>query len=237
MIGAYNRGSRNAEFAPLINYTPWPWHQDVEAPWLAERRETLKVIPCDAPAGIAAAYGAGDGPGHVGRLAATARGRYALARSLTFMRERLTRETHARVVLGGKPAGFMGLLPGVIEEALMAIRAKRPLYVVGGFGGAGRIIAQALQGERPAELTKETQVRLSPLYGEMLAVYDDAQAADPTLPAVDYGAITDELTRYGIAGLAAANGLTAEENVELFRVASIDAALYLIMKGLANLPR
>jgi SLOG cluster2 len=67
MIGAYNRASRNAEFAPLINYTPWPWHQDVEAPWLAERRETLKVIPCDAPAGIAAAYGAGDGPGHVGR--------------------------------------------------------------------------------------------------------------------------------------------------------------------------
>jgi hypothetical protein len=85
---ADNRRRRTAESAgsaKLVvkrhNYTPWPWQQDVEAPWLAERRETLKVIPCDAPAGIAAAYGAGDGPGHVGRLAATARGRYALARS------------------------------------------------------------------------------------------------------------------------------------------------------------
>jgi SLOG cluster2 len=237
MIGAYNRASRNAEFAPLINYTPWPWHQDVEVPWLAERRETLKVIPCDAPAGIAAAYGAGDGPGHVERLAATARGRYALARSLTSMRERLTRETHARVVLGGKPAGFMGLLPGVIEEALMAIRARRPLYVVGGFGGAGRIIAQALQGERSAMLSIETQVHLSPPYGEMLAVYHQARAGDPSLPAVDYDAIIDELAGFGTAGLAATNGLTADENLELFRVASVDAALYLIMKGLANLPR
>jgi hypothetical protein len=71
----------------------------------------------------------------------------------------------------------------------------------------------------------------------MLALYDEARAADPSLPAVDYGAIIDELTRHGVAGLAATNGLTAEENIELFRVASIDAALYLIIKGLAKLTR
>jgi hypothetical protein len=233
MIGAYNR-SGNLGFAPLINYTPWPWHQEVETPWLAQRKSCLKLFACEPPEGIAASYGAGDGPGHVVRLAATPEGRYALARSLTSMRECLARETDARIVLGGKPVGFMGLLPGVVEEALFAIRREQPLYVVGGFGGAARLIAQALQGVRPGLLTKEQQVQLAPAYGEMLAVYGERRATDRTLPPVDYGLVTSELATYGVKGVSESNGLSIDENLELFQVASIDAALYLIMKGLAE---
>jgi hypothetical protein len=51
-------------------------------------------------------FSAGDGPGHVGRLKETPEGRYALARSLSAMRQKITEETDARVVLGEKVAGI-----------------------------------------------------------------------------------------------------------------------------------
>ncbi len=233
MIGAYNR-SGSAALAPLVNYTPWPWHQEVDTPWLAERRGTLWVMACEPPQGIADRFGAGDGPGHVGRLASTPEGRYALARSLSAMRQRIVMEPEARVVLGGKPHGFMGFLPGIVEEALLALRRGQPVYVAGGFGGAARLVAMAVQGKKPEALTMDYQTSVSPAYGEMLRVYDGERAKDPTLPGVDYGEVVAEFERCGVEGLAAANGLSADENLELLEAGSVDAALYLIMKGLAG---
>jgi SLOG cluster2/TIR domain len=234
MIATYNRGGLVA-FPPLINYTPWPWFQEVDANWLAQRLETLDQRPCNPPADVAEIR-AGDGPGHVQRLAATAQGRYALARSLSSMRQRITEETEARVVLGGKLQGYFGLLPGIIEEAHLAIRKRQPLYVAGGFGGAARVIAEALDGRKPNYLTREFQEQISAPYAETLALYEQRQA-ELDLPDMNFDHTADALATYGIAGLSAANGLTPLENRELFATGSVDAALHLIMKGLASLGR
>lgn len=58
-----------------------------------------------------------------------------LAKGLTALRRYMTEHTSARVLLGGKRDGYMGGMPGVMEEALMALRAHQPLYLAGGFGG------------------------------------------------------------------------------------------------------
>jgi hypothetical protein len=42
---------------------------------------------------------------------------------------------HARVLIGGKRVGFLGEMPGLLEEALLALNAEQPLYLAGGFGG------------------------------------------------------------------------------------------------------
>ena len=186
------------------------------------------------PAGIAERFGDKATPGHFKRLAATPRGRYALARSLTDMRERITKETNARVILGGPPSKSMGAFPGIVEEAVLAMRLKQPLYVAGGFGGAARLVGLALQGQKPDALTREFQIRALPVYGEMLGVYEEERAKDPGIPPIDYGALVAELNAYGMTGMAATNGLTVEENLELFRVASVDAVVYLVMKGLGT---
>ena len=68
-----------------------------------------------------------------------------IATSLTAMRRTMLNETSARVVLGGRVEGYMGSMPGIAEEALLSIQAGRPLYVVGGFGGCARDIAESLQ--------------------------------------------------------------------------------------------
>lgn len=68
---------------------------------------------------------------------------------LTAMRVRMLQESSARIVLGGRTQGYMGAMPGVAEEALLSLRSGQPLYVLGGFGGCARSIAEQL-GLSPA---------------------------------------------------------------------------------------
>lgn len=66
------------------------------------------------------------------------------AQSLTAMRNVMTRISDARVVLGGRTTGYKGRMPGVAEEALLALESGQPLFLLGGFGGCARDIAGAL---------------------------------------------------------------------------------------------
>ena len=71
--------------------------------------------------------------------------RHEIVTSLTAMRQTMLKETSARVVLGGRVDRYQGSMPGIAEEALMTLQAGRPLYVVGGFGGCARDIAEMLK--------------------------------------------------------------------------------------------
>ena len=75
------------------------------------------------------------------------------ALALSVMRKRMTRDVGALVVVGGRVSGQQGLYPGVIEEASLALAADVPLFVAGGFGGCGRLLARVFDGEQPAELS------------------------------------------------------------------------------------
>lgn len=66
------------------------------------------------------------------------------AATLTAMRQFITRRTQARVLVGGKLAGYQGTMPGIIEEAGLSLAAAQPLYVAGGFGGAAAAVASGL---------------------------------------------------------------------------------------------
>jgi hypothetical protein len=64
--------------------------------------------------------------------------------ALAAMRRYTVRQTQGRVLLGGKVAGFQGELPGLMEEALLTVQERKPLYLVGGFGGVTIDIIRAL---------------------------------------------------------------------------------------------
>ena len=75
---------------------------------------------------------------------------------LTSMRQAMRGETDARIVLGGRVEGYRGAMPGIAEEALLSFESGQPLFLVGGFGGCTRDIAETLglvdawTGSRPA---------------------------------------------------------------------------------------
>ena len=69
------------------------------------------------------------------RAPQTALDRDTTVRSLTGLRKYVTGHTDGRLVLGGKRTEYEGRIPGVIEETILSIRAGKPIFVAGGFGG------------------------------------------------------------------------------------------------------
>lgn len=62
------------------------------------------------------------------------------------LRRFMTSVTQARVLLGGQLGTTVkGAMPGVIEEAILAIGAGQPIYLAGGFGGAAAAAAMTLE--------------------------------------------------------------------------------------------
>jgi hypothetical protein len=64
---------------------------------------------------------------------------------LTAMRALVTETADAHIVLGGRVTGYRGRMPGIAEEALLALEASQPVFLLGGFGGCARDIAEKLQ--------------------------------------------------------------------------------------------
>jgi hypothetical protein len=114
------------------------------------------------------------------------------ALALTSMRQRMAGDLGAAVVIGGRIAGQQGLVPGVVEEAGIALAAGVPLFVAGGFGGCGRLIARTLEGEKPDELSISYQLAHTHGYNELL----DAATRSSRRPVLTRGGRTRKrLTR------------------------------------------
>lgn len=60
------------------------------------------------------------------------------------LRRHMADNTNGRILVGGQLRGFKGVMPGVIEEAMLAIERGQPLYLAGGFGGAAAAVAKRL---------------------------------------------------------------------------------------------
>ncbi|MBZ9814747.1 TIR domain-containing protein [Mesorhizobium sp. CA7] len=158
--------------------------------------------------------------------------RYAWARSLTFMRESMQKETSARVVMGGKLEHYQGIWPGVLEEGVISVRTRQPLYILGLFGGAGRLLVDALRGFEREELTSAWLARKMPNTIDLLAEYQ--RRGHPAVQTPEE--LAAELKRAGAAGLSAAlnNGLSEEENSELVVSDDPQRIVTLILTGLSR---
>jgi SLOG cluster2/TIR domain len=174
--------------------------------------------------------------------------RYIRARCLTAMREAMTQEINARIVIGGKVTGHTGKYPGILEEAYLMLCACKPLYLIGAFGGCTRLLIQALRDkQRPEGLTRAYQVR-HPLLAkypgpdgsmkEELVPYEELETSylkyenDPVIGEgpIDYDKLVDMFLNATIVDLN--NGLTEEENLELFVTSDLDRIIFLLVRGL-----
>lgn len=71
-----------------------------------------------------------------------------LKANLTTLREQTIIKVFAQIVIGGKTHGYKGRYPGIIEEAYVAIKNAKPVFVLGAYGGAAEIVIRALNGEK-----------------------------------------------------------------------------------------
>ncbi len=134
---------------------------------------------------------------------------------------------------GQHTLGFKGKYPGLVEEALLTLQAKKPLFLLGSYGGASHAICQALQGQQPEALTESYQSKNAP-YKSLLQKYNQRIADQQLdLTPIDYQVLCKTFAGIGMKGLN--NGLTNEENSALFSTVNVEEAIGLIMTGLAKL--
>lgn len=136
------------------------------------------------------------------------------ADSLTKMRKQMEENVQARIIAGGKSYGFSGHMAGIVEEFKYAIQFGHPIYLIGGFGGAAKIMADILTGVKSFEVLDVT--------AQMDGRYSQLQKIDPT----DYS----WLDGLNIQNLK--NGLDENENRVLLNSSNVMEIVSLILKGL-----
>ena len=213
---------------PLLqNLLPWPDKPHLAAQDLELLSSTLRVEPAGLPKELQAVEEQARQAHPDSELY-----RYVRARGLTFLRHRLDAASHARLCLGGRRSGFSGRYPGVIEEALLALRRKKPLYLAGLFGGSAQQLVDAIEGkEMPDDFCMPTPVHR--LYEQ--PPIKEANMATSTDRTVDRNGVWSTLKQAGRKTIAEANRLTIEENEELFHTPVVDRVIELMLIGLSRI--
>lgn len=160
----------------------------------------------------------------------TLAGSYTLARSLTALRQQMAVQTSARVLLGGKHTST-GIWPGLAEEAIEHLRHRKPIYLIGAYGGMTRVLIDILERRLNPILTDAFQFPAGSLRHERREHFN--AHAPSHVPRVDLSALSHELATIGTAGLD--NGLTPEENRRLYTTRSLFEQVALVLHGLRNL--
>jgi hypothetical protein len=214
--------------ALLINLLPWPDDPYLPHKDLEQLRATLLVESAGLPDGLTA-YDQQARKGGNGTILY----RYMRARALTYLRHRLNRKSNSRLCMGGRRAGSAGRYPGVVEEALFALRASKPLYMVGMLGGASQQIIAALERRKmPDDFCTPTDV--SSLYRDP-PVHEQSHLSHDDDLTIDREKVWSEFAKAGLETVSETTHLSAEEITQLFHTNSIDQVIELILVSLSRL--
>jgi hypothetical protein len=235
---------------PILNYAPWPLRLSYTDREYNLFGNVAKLIEGPQPPvselaeDIDDLFPAVDGFRFKSKTPAQ---RLAWTRGLTAMRKQMTGGVQARIAIGGKLSGFSGLYPGIVEEAWMSLIHKQPLYLVSAFGGAADAVRRAIEGD--VTLLKESLdsvpnrkqvLKLAADRG--LEIIDSQSQAIEGRPDFDGrlfagDKMTGDILAAGKVGIASAlnNGLTDEQNRELFRCTQAPRMAELILTGLSQI--
>jgi hypothetical protein len=211
----------------VANYIPWPASLKLQDPAsLAKIPKAIDAIAAALPAGFPLDPKRPADPD-------TPLGIAAWTIALTEMRRQMARKCDARVLLGGRHVG-VGLWPGLAEEARCHLEAGKPVYLVGGFGGATTAIIEALLGRPSPTLDRDHQLggeaNTSRLRRETAACLEENPSWGNGAP--DYEGLIAFFAGRGITGLG--NGLSEAENRHLFTTLDPLEQVALVLRGLAR---
>lgn len=173
--------------------------------------------------------------------------RVALALQQRAKRIQMAQTCDARIAIGGKDKHFYGRFPGRVEGCFRMLEAGKPIYPLGGFGGAAELVISALLGRMSDRLNDRRLRAEDPQFDAFCTLYDQDErrltARGRTNPARE-PATLDELAAYiaecgtvlrsGNPDAMWTNGLTVAENLRLFQSRDLMEIAHLVMKGLTT---
>lgn len=221
-------GDAQAIGQPLMqNVLPWPDEPRLSREEQERLASTLRVEQVELPHELLGFSQAARDAGSDSELY-----RYVRARGLTHLRHRLNALSQARLCLGGQTSGSAGRYPGVIEEALLALGAGKPLYLAGLLGGATHQVIDAIEGREMPDAFCQPTLLVGVYAAPPVPECDPATQADRR---IDRSAVWTAFRNAGRASLAENNGLRLEENDELFHTPVLDRVIQLVLTGASRL--
>jgi hypothetical protein len=233
----------------LVNHSAWPDYLDItpatEAQWVNCCR-IVRVSQKDA--GLASGDIVPDSAATSGSDRAVFNAAVTLSAARRFVMDGMSivipdvgtdaiAPAGARVVLGGKVTDYRGFAPGIFEEALLTLERQRPLYLLGGFGGAAEVLADALlapPGTRPEEMLTAWHREKTPgvsRLGRLLSQFALPPAIRPTEVVLDSLHALIEQGRADLPGTLQ-TGLDATETRELLTTRDVARVVQLVRRGL-----
>lgn len=217
----------------VTNYIAWPIYKsdtDELKMWKAKYRNVASMIEIPPPRDVAKLI-----PSHDSYLPPTnTENLFIWSRCLTEMRNKMINKCTARICVGGKHTAYKGIMPGVLQEIIIAIKKNKPIYLLGGYGGITSLICQMLKSGRiPEQLTYDWQIQHNAGYHDLL----DYASKKGTQYSTDYAVLMKTIQEFGIDKLSKANGLSQADNLKLFSTPFVDEALHLILAGLKKVKR
>ena len=206
----------------LINYRAWPlYNGKTDKEWMADNKDILKIhdVKCSKiPNSLEKKF----------TKVTDAQTKAYWSQSMTNMRKRNVNECGYRICAGGKLKGYSSCMPGVLEEFLLTYKKKKPIFLIGAFGGVTQKICYTiLEKQVPEELTDEWQKSNNLYYDEVQNLLKRGR--------VDYEKIGKTLREIDVGVLAKNAGLSKKDYKRLMVTPFIDEAVHLILKGLSNI--
>lgn len=169
----------------------------------------------------------------------------AWALSLFRLRVRMLQDVSALVVLGGKDDGLSwGRMAGIAEEVMIALAMHKPVFVLGGAGGAAKAVGQLLGlDQSPVSFDRCLTAAPHVAFGHALSRHASSFEipGEPDSPR-DLAELRRFLFHRGVTTAAWPwNGLTQAENRTLFDCAilkggeAVEQAVGLIVQGLSRI--
>ena len=141
LVGRYRDHPRHAGTIVVTDYLAWPVHirmtSNELAAFSAEHEPAARLIFLALDGARLAREQRLNLPAHEPHDDEWAKG-------LTAMRTVMLGDIQARIVLGGRVEGYKGAMPGIAEETYLSLEAAQPIFVLGGFGGCARDIAETV---------------------------------------------------------------------------------------------
>ncbi len=220
LVATYN-ATGSTDFKPIENYQAWPFYLSLTRDREAALKQIMHCHRIPKKTEVKTEF-ASINP-DIMPDPANPDVPFIKAKCLTKMRESMNRDTNARIFLGGRTRGWFGVFPGILEEAYLAMRDGKPIFLLGGFGGCTQALIDLLRGQDSDEMRSALQERPA----DLISAYR-ATMSEPAL--IDYEGIRDFFKQRGVAGLN--NNLSLEENEHMFRALDTEEIISLLFRGL-----
>ncbi len=159
-------------------------------------------------------------------------------RSLTAMRKQLVEHTNIRICIGGASGQATRRLPGVIEEAWLTTKAKKPLYLIGAIGGATRamvnvILQRTMSNNERDMFVSNSQCKVCMEHSSSKFPYQEDEG--PSYESNGWNAMHAFQSPLLLEDLAKTAGLEVEEYIRMMTAPDIERAMQWVGRGVTNI--